>query len=92
MSAHKFAPSEVVALKETSPQTCWKGTQKQRLKMLGREMSFLLKPLKQSAEEEFEIKVKGGDLRRHFSMEASHFCDTLEAKNMPGLQLEAART
>lgn len=47
--------SDVMPLEKFLPQTSWRFARKDRISMLGKAMSSLLKPLKRAAESGFEI-------------------------------------
>lgn len=70
MSLSGFALLEVLHLEDATAQTCLTATPEDRIRMLGRAMFSFLKPPKETAEGEFEIRLKGGGY-------AYVFCDSV---------------
>lgn len=59
--------------------------------MLGRAISSHLKPLKEVAEDGFEVDVKRGEIHSCFPMISSYCCDFLEKKKTSAAWLGAGR-
>lgn len=82
----EFASSDVVALEESTVHTPWTGAQKERTKMLGKAISFLLKPLKWIAESGFQILPGSKDTRKCFPMIVLYCCEISEAMDMSAVR------
>lgn len=91
---HFFAQVCIVrggALVDASAQTYWTGAQEKRNRTLGQTLSFLLNPLKESAESVFEVEVKDREIRSCFSTLLSYRCNVPEVKGMFAARCGAGR-
>lgn len=67
MSMHRFASSELEPLKDAMTQTCWTSAREERIRVLGRAMSYLLKALREAVKGEFVVEMKARERLNIFS-------------------------